>query len=72
MRVLQFDRLSEAGRSMLVRYRLSHESWMAKMPKRMSLPRGKSRRIFSRHAKKTHSKNVPAPRKMPMRGGIRM
>lgn len=43
------------------------------MPRRgRPIPRGKSRRSFSKHADKTHRKNLPAPRKMPMRGGIRM
>lgn len=42
------------------------------MAKRRSIPRGKSKRMFSKAASRTHKKNMPAPRKMPMRGGIRM
>jgi len=42
------------------------------MAKRRKLSMGKSKRHFSKHADKTHRKNIPAPRKMPMRGGIRM
>lgn len=41
------------------------------MARRMRLHRGKSRRMFKRHAVKTHRKNLP-PRRMPMRGGIRL
>lgn len=31
-----------------------------------------SRKSFSKHANKTHRKNLGAPRSMPMRGGIRL
>lgn len=41
------------------------------MAKRHSIPGGKSRRQFSKNAG-THSKNVPSPRRVPMRGGIRL
>lgn len=42
------------------------------MAKRFKIAPRKSKRDFSRKASKTHKKNLPAPRKMPMRGGIRM
>lgn len=42
------------------------------MKRRMKLSRGRSRKMFSRGASKTHKRNVPAPRKFPMRGGIRL
>lgn len=38
---------------------------------RSKMSRGKSRRSFSKHASRTHRKNI-APRGMPMRGGIRL
>lgn len=41
------------------------------MAKRRRMSRGASRRNFTRHGTKTHRRNLP-PRKMPMRGGIRM
>lgn len=31
-----------------------------------------SRKSFSKFADRTHKKNLPMPRKVPMRGGIRM
>lgn len=43
------------------------------MKKRSRIPARKSRRVFTKHAAKTHVRNVSnAPRKMPMRGGIRL
>jgi len=40
--------------------------------KRRPMSRKASKRSFSKHGSKTHRKNMPAPRKMPMRGGIRL
>lgn len=40
--------------------------------KRSRIPRGKSKREFSRSASMTNGRNMQAPRKMPMRGGIRL
>lgn len=42
------------------------------MAKRFKLSGSKSRKMFSCNAAKVHSKNVPSPRRMPMRGGIRL
>ncbi len=42
------------------------------MKKRFKLSGRHSRKMFSRNADKTHRKNVPAPRRLPMRGGIRL
>lgn len=42
------------------------------MKKRIKLSSGKSKKMFSRHADKTHKKNMPMPRRQPMRGGIRL
>lgn len=42
------------------------------MAKRFKLSGRQSRKMFSRGASKTHSKNMPAPRRVPMRGGIRL
>lgn len=42
------------------------------MAKRFKIAPKKSKRQFSKNAARTHKKNLPAPRKMPMRGGIRM
>lgn len=42
------------------------------MAKRFKVPGGKSRKMFSKSASRTHQKNVPAPRRVPMRGGIRL
>lgn len=42
------------------------------MPKRMKLSKGKSKRMFSKSASRTHKKNMPPPRRFPMRGGIRL
>lgn len=42
------------------------------MGKRSRLPAGKSKKLFSKTADRTHGKNLPAPRKFPMRGGIRL
>lgn len=39
---------------------------------RKKIPAKKSKKMFSKGASKTHRKNVPAPRKVPMRGGIRL
>lgn len=40
--------------------------------KRFKMNRGKSKRLFSRTADRTHARNLPAPRRSPMRGGIRL
>lgn len=40
------------------------------MAKRGKISHGKSKRMFSKHAAKTHKKNVP--KRLPMRGGIRL
>lgn len=40
--------------------------------KRSRISSGKSKRLFSKTADRTHKKNVPSPRRMPMRGGIRL
>lgn len=40
------------------------------MAKRMKMSRKKSRRLFKRTAQKVHKKNMP--RKVVMRGGIRL
>lgn len=40
------------------------------MRKRHKMSRGKSKRDFRRNASKTHKRNVP--KRIPMRGGIRM
>lgn len=40
--------------------------------KRHKIPAGKSKRMFSKHASKTHMKNVLPPSRIAMRGGIRM
>lgn len=44
------------------------------MAKRRPIPKGKSKRMFSKHAAKTHKKNVTTmgPSRVAMRGGIRM
>lgn len=42
------------------------------MKRRFKLGKRASKRMFSKHADRTNRKNMPAPRKMPMRGGIRM
>lgn len=42
------------------------------MAKRFKLSAGKSKRMFSKHADRTNRKNMPAPRRSPMRGGIRL
>lgn len=42
------------------------------MKKRFKMSGKHSRKSFSKHADKTHVKNVAAPRGMPMRGGIRL
>lgn len=39
--------------------------------RRAKMSKGKSRRSFSKHAAKTHKKNLP-PNRNPMRGGIRL
>lgn len=41
------------------------------MMKRRKLHGRHSRRMFTKHASKTHKRNVP-PRRLPMRGGIRL
>jgi len=38
--------------------------------KRSKMQKGKSKRLFSKTAARTHKKNVP--QRTPMRGGIRM
>lgn len=40
--------------------------------KRHRISSGKSKRMFSKAADRTHRKNVVAPRRNPMRGGIRL
>lgn len=40
--------------------------------KRRKMSMKSSKKDFSKKADKTHRKNMPAPRKYPMRGGIRM
>lgn len=41
--------------------------------KRHKIGSGKSKRMFSKHADRTHSRNVPRPiGRNPMRGGIRL
>ena len=68
-----YDRFSAAGRSLLTDMRLSFESWEGNaMAKRMKLSMRRSKKMFSKAGARTHKKNVPMPRKMPMRGGIRM
>lgn len=42
------------------------------MSKRHKMSSGHSKRSFSKHADKTHQRNLPAPRRTPMRGGIRL
>lgn len=42
------------------------------MSKRSRIPHGKSKRMFSKHASHTHTRNVPKPMRVPMRGGIRL
>jgi len=42
------------------------------MAKRYKIPAKKSKRMFSKTAGRTNRKNLPAPRKVPMRGGIRL
>lgn len=38
--------------------------------KRRKIPHKKSRRMFAKHADRTHKKNMP--KRLPMRGGIRL
>lgn len=40
--------------------------------KRRKMSGRSSKRMFAKGASKTHKRNLPPPRKMPMRGGIRM
>lgn len=40
--------------------------------KRKKMPMRQSKKLFKRTAARTHKKNVPAPRRNPMRGGIRL
>lgn len=40
--------------------------------KRFKMNGSKSRKMFSRTADHTHKKNISAPRRAPMRGGIRL
>lgn len=40
------------------------------MRRRSKIPPRKSKRMFSKHAGKTHKKNMP--KRLPMRGGIRL
>lgn len=42
------------------------------MAKRFKMRPKASKKSFSRGASKTHVKNMPAPRRFPMRGGIRL
>lgn len=42
------------------------------MAKRFKMSGRSSRQMFSKGASKTHFKNVPSPRRQPMRGGIRL
>lgn len=42
------------------------------MKKRSKMSSAGSKRLFSKTADRTHKKNVPSPRRMPMRGGIRL
>lgn len=42
------------------------------MAKRFKIAHKKSKKMFSRNADRTHKKNLPAPRRNPMRGGIRL
>lgn len=41
--------------------------------KRRRIPKGKSKRMFTKHASHVHKRNVQqGPSRMPMRGGIRL
>lgn len=40
------------------------------MAKRHKMQHKRSKRMFSKHADRTHKKNMP--KRMPMRGGIRL
>lgn len=42
------------------------------MRKRFKLDRSRSKKMFTKAADRTHKRNLPAPRRMPMRGGIRL
>lgn len=42
------------------------------MPKRIRMSKSASRRDFSKHGSKTHSKNIQGRSRNPMRGGIRL
>lgn len=42
------------------------------MAKRFKMNSRSSKKMFSRTANRTHQRNLPAPRRMPMRGGIRL
>lgn len=42
------------------------------MRKRVKLPVRKSKKMFSKHADRTHKKNLGPPKRVPMRGGIRL
>lgn len=42
------------------------------MAKRFKLASRSSKKMFSRNADRTHSRNIQAPRRQPMRGGIRL
>lgn len=42
------------------------------MAKRFKLSSRQSKKMFSRGASRTNSKNLPMPRRVPMRGGIRL
>lgn len=46
--------------------------WRFDMAKRFKMKPKASRRMFIKGASKTHSRNVPPPRRQPMRGGIRL
>lgn len=43
-----------------------------KVMKRHKIGKGKSKRMFSKHADLTHKKNVQQPNRTVMRGGIRL
>lgn len=42
------------------------------MKKRFKLQGKQSRKMFTKSADRTHVKNMPMPRRTPMRGGIRL
>lgn len=40
--------------------------------RKFKLRKHQSKRMFAKHGNKNHVKNMPMPRRVPMRGGIRM